>query len=478
MTIGRKIILFELNEVPFRVIDYYCQRHPDSFLARRLPECYQYETTTEDSVLSPWITWPTLQRGVTNGKHSIRHFGQDLSGIDRQFPPLWQILADRGIKTGVFGSLHTYPVPDSLANYAFYVPDTFAAGSECFPAYLSVFQEFNLLMARRSPRNVSTEVPWENALKVLLNIPRLGLRLETLLDIGRQLVTEKLKPWLKNRRRTYQVVLAFDLFLKQLQTTKPDFATFFTNHVASSMHRYWAATFPGDYENLGYDRDWVSRYEGEIDFAMSKFDRFFAELVDYVDRHREYTLWIATSMGQTAMHQEPLKTQLYATDLERFMSALGIPEEGWSRRAAMLPYVSILVEEEWAGRFREALSKLTICGQPMNFDEKQNGFFALLFGQKNLEKKQIDSAIFDGKIASFESLGLENIQIEDETDSTAYHIPQGSLIIYDPQDRSPKGSRTQISTLEITPTILKNFSIKVPDYMSDPERLSTAATVG
>ena len=42
-------------------------------------------------------------------------------------------------------------------------------------------------------------------------------------------------------RRTYQAGLAFDIFINFLQSTKPAFATFFTNHVASSMHRFWAA---------------------------------------------------------------------------------------------------------------------------------------------------------------------------------------------------------------------------------------------
>ncbi|HEY6563860.1 MAG TPA: hypothetical protein VIY86_05155, partial [Pirellulaceae bacterium] len=160
-TMGKKIVFFELNEVPYRIIDEYCRWRPKSAFARLLPKCFQYETYSEDrGHLSPWKTWPTLHRGVSNAQHFIEDFGQDLSEVDRDFPPLWRILSQNGIRTGVCGSLHTYPLPTDLSGYQFYLPDTFAAGSECFPKKLSIFQEFNLRMARESARNVSTKIPW------------------------------------------------------------------------------------------------------------------------------------------------------------------------------------------------------------------------------------------------------------------------------------------------------------------------------
>ena len=85
----KKIILFELNEVPFRIIDYFTDGHPESTLAKALPNCRKFETFSEDSGhLSPWTTWPTVHRGVPNDAHFIANFGQDLSEIDSEFPPV------------------------------------------------------------------------------------------------------------------------------------------------------------------------------------------------------------------------------------------------------------------------------------------------------------------------------------------------------------------------------------------------------
>ena len=466
----RKIIFFELNEVPFRIIDEYCQRHPHSSLATHLPECRQYETYAEDLVLSPWVTWPTVHRGVTDRDHGIHHLGQDLSEADKAFPPLWKTLASQGVKAGVFGSLHSYPLPTNVECYAFYVPDTFASGSECFPKELSVFQEFNLLIARHSSRNVSTIVPWKLALRLLAHRSRIGLRTSTLMDSAKQVLSEKFKSWRRIRRRTYQAVLAFDVFMKQVAETKPDFATFFTNHVASSLHRFWAAAHPQDYREFRYDRDWVLRYRHEIEFTMRKFDSFFARLVRFIDRNPDYSLWLVSSMGQAATTAEPLKTQLYATDIKQFMKTLGIGEGEWRQRAAMAPLISVYVATHQAPSFRSALNNLMVDRHPLEYEEGKKGFFSISFGHVNLDSKP-PYAIFNGKKIHYQELGLANIPVEDKTKTNAYHIPAGSLLIYDPKDHSPKTDRTQISTVEIASAILRNFSLGIPSYMSHSGQL-------
>ncbi len=463
----RKIILFELNEVPFRIIDAYCHWQPDSYLARYLPSCHQYITFTDDSTLSPWVTWPTLHRGVTDRQHAILHFGQDLANVNQAFPPLWQISASQGIKTGLFGPLHTYPIPQRLDNYCFYVPDTFAAGSECFPERLSTFQAFNLTMARHSARNVSATVPWKAALHFLLNCANLGVKLDTLVDITQQLMAETVEPWRRTRRRTYQSILAFDLFWKQLKTTRPSLAIFFTNHVAAFMHRYWAAAFPDDYETLEYDRDWLHRYGCEIQFAMKKFDCFFAHLVQFVDRHPDYTLWITSSMGQAATTAKPVKTQLYLTNVAKFMQRLDIPMDSWHQCPAMQPDISIFVSENWVAPFRASLENLNIDRGSVQFDQQNQGFFSLFFGHKNLPESA-SFATLNGRNIPFPELGLENVRIDDSANTNAYHIPDGSLIIYDPKNRPENVERKRISTLEISPTILKNFAIEIPNYMQKP----------
>lgn len=462
---GRKIIFFELNEVPYRIAEEYCRWRPTSNFARVFPRLRKYVTYAEDSKLSPWITWPSLHRGVSDAAHGIRYFGEDLRQRDQEFPPIWQILASQGVRTGLFGSLHSYPLPTDLASYAFYCPDIFAAGSECFPKKLSTFQELSLSMSRKSNRNVSSEVPWKMALRMLLSLPDLGFKFSTLCSTAGQLAAERFNSARRVRRRTYQVILAFDLFMKQLTREQPAFATFFTNHVASSMHRYWAAAFPKDYDAFGYSNEWVETYQHEILFTMDKFDAFLGRLLHFVDAHPEYVLWTASSMGQEATTAEPIESQLYLTDLTRFMTEIGLSAEDWSRQPAMEPDVAVRVRPGKCELMRTAVSKIVIEGEPLSVEEKENGFFNLHLGQQNLHHKEC-AAVFNGQALPFERLGMSVVKIDDMSNNNAYHIPAGTLFIYDPMDASAKGDATQISTLDVAPAIMKNYSIKVPHYMN------------
>jgi hypothetical protein len=62
---GQKIIVFELNEVPYRIMDDYCEKYPKSHLSKLLNSSRQYETYAEEpGVLTPTKTWPTVHRGV------------------------------------------------------------------------------------------------------------------------------------------------------------------------------------------------------------------------------------------------------------------------------------------------------------------------------------------------------------------------------------------------------------------------------
>jgi hypothetical protein len=80
-----------------------------------------------------------MHRGVANIDHKLSDLGQNLTDVDKDFPPIWEILSKNQFDVGVFGSLHSYSTTRDYNNYSFYVPDTFSNGPECYPDTLSVF---------------------------------------------------------------------------------------------------------------------------------------------------------------------------------------------------------------------------------------------------------------------------------------------------------------------------------------------------
>lgn len=466
----RRIMLFELNEVPWRIVDEFVADHPNSALARLLPRSRCYTSIAADrGHLSPWTTWPTLHRGVNDEQHMISAFGQDRAEADECFPPVWRMLRAAGVSVGVCGSLHTFPTPPDIDGYSFYLPDPFATEPTAHPAELVPFQEFQLMMVRASARNVDTAVPRDAALKFLRTSHRIGVRVGTYAALAGQLAAERRRPWLSTRRRSMQAIVAFDVYAKALTDTRPAFSSFFTNHVASAMHRYWAAGHPDDYDEIGLGDDWMDRYRQEVPWAMGRADRMIGRLADFADENPDYELWIASSMGQGPTMAQALETQLYLQDPGLFLREVaGVPEDGWSRRPAMNPQCNVRIAPEHVIAVEKALRMVTVAGTPLVFRQATDGFFSMDWGQPNLHDMP-DAVRVDGHACEPRSLGLATVEIEERSDTTAYHVPQGLLAIYDPQDPSVKPAvRRDVSVLEVAPAILHTFGVTVPGYMQEP----------
>ncbi len=455
-----KLIFFELNEVPVRIFDYYRRVRPGSWLAKNFDAFKKFRTHSENGGhLSPWNTWPTLHRGVSNEKHFISDFNQDLKEIDREFPPIWKLLADAGVKTGVFGSLHSYPMPEQPEKYTFYIPDVFAAGAECFPQQYELFQEINLRLSRESARNINRRIPYVDVLKLMAKSRTMGFKASTFLDVGRQLAEEKINSWKSVRRRTYQSVISFDVYCKLLSREKPAFSTFFTNHVASSQHRYWAALFPKDYEKLQYNQDWINTFSNEIIFTMDKTDQMLSRLAGFVNRNPDYQLMFTSSMGQDAVECEPIETQLYVTDHSKFFKLFGMDQADFSFLPSMLPQFNYKVKDP--AKFQSAINQLTVNNANVQFRVLGESRFSIDLGHQNLKETEIR---WNGQVIPLDATGMENVIIEDKSSATAYHIPGGHLFIYHPSFQKSDISATEIPTTEIMPGILRNFGVGVPSY--------------
>lgn len=463
----KKIILFELNEVPMRVLNEFCNRNPNSALAQLTVKGLTSETYTEDvGPLSPWITWPTLHRGVNNNHHTIKHLGQPLGEIDLAFPPVWKIAAENGAKIGLFGSLHTFPIPkENINNYLFYMPDTFSPDTDAMPSSLEKFQKFNLLMARESFRNVSTKVNIKEAIKLIPYLNELGFTFSTYQVIIKQLLSEKMTSKAKLRRRTIQSILAFDAFLANLERQKPDLATFFTNHVASAMHRFWGAKYPNDFDDLGYGSDWVESFSDEIDHSMRVADQMIMKIKQFIDRNSEYTLIVASSMGQAAASGEPILSELIIHEPSKFFEKIGIKDAQFKQMPAMNPDYSFLFDSI-SPQIHTKLNDVMfyVAGKKIKLDYSiKNNFMHINLGINNINEKLDFLIVRESKI-NLKDAGLKIIETDFKQGCTGYHIPEGILIQYS-NEQKPQKIKTGISSNEIAPAILSKIGVKVPSYM-------------
>lgn len=456
-----KLLVYELNEVPWEVIDLYLKKRPSSVLAEYLTEADQYTTHTVDSgILHPWSTWPTLHRGVSNDTHNIRYLNQDLSIADA-WPPVWDILNQNNVSTGIFGSLQSYP-PSTSDQMKFHIPDTFASGSETIPGKYSPFQAVNLRQTGKN-KAITSNVRLDD-LRTALGLPRCGIRPNTLFKIANHLVKERLNPAFKTRRPLLQPELAFDVFLNCLHNNQPQFVTFFTNHVAGIMHRYWKYSFPDDFDYTLRDNQTDAFNEESLLIAMDQFDKHLKILIPICKKYN-YELIVCSSMGQEAVDRGEALPEVALIDFGKFKKSTGMdfPVE---INLAMQPDVSFeFVDEKHIVQCTDILANVTdTSGKPImsvSYDPVGTTLTMKLGLSKTLP---IDKTVLvQGNRFSIDEIGLK---LFTRDVGTGYHQPEG--IMFWQNNNGPINSERQtIDTRAIAPTFLNHFGVHPANYMAE-----------
>ncbi|MGE0828727.1 MAG: hypothetical protein AB7O04_05165 [Hyphomonadaceae bacterium] len=440
--------------MPWRVVDWHVARRPKGALARLLERASPFVTVTKDvGELSPWITWPTLHRGVYNTDHGLLFLNQDRA-CAAAYPPLWDVAAKAGKSVGVFGSLQSYPPTDGLP-FAFFVPDTFAPSPQTIPPRFECFQRFNLERTRADGAIASKVKLDARALRDLVGMARNGLRLATIVQLGAQLVLEKWDPLHRARRPMWQAPVAFDMFRNAYARETPDFATFFTNHVAGIMHRYWKHAFP---EDFGYalqgprDRFHARSLGAAMDIVDAQLDWLMRTM-----EKRQGILVVASSMGQEAIMREEAEAEVRITDAAAFVRATGFSGP-FTQHLAMHPDFNFAFPTEAAARnFSERLHRINeLNGGNMIFRLTQAGPTV----NCGLSKDDQTWVLSDRLIGldesgaphslNFASAGLSLIKRDT---GTGYHCPEGMMLWFDPLV-APARERRRIESIEIAPMIL------------------------
>ena len=457
------LILYELNEVPKKLIDKYVQIKPNSAFAKLLKEGKLINTITYDTgELHPWTTWPTLHRGINNDKHNIKFLNQPLDESE-VFPPIWNILQKNDIKIGVFGSLQSYP-PLKAKNVSFFLPDTFAPTPDAFPSNLKTFQEFNLKICSEN-KAISEGISKNLYFKFLELIIKRILSFKTLSRVIIHYLKEKLNCKYRKRRALIQPILGFDLFFKSLDKYKPRFSTFFTNHVAGIIHRYWRDLFPEDfnssniYETNKFNKDSVIK-------AMDIADRQINKLMKYCDKN-SINLWIASSMGQKKREEIALSIDIQIFDMQLFLESINLNPNHYVEKPAMQPDICIEYSNE--NDFKKLTKNLEsirdVSGNKIIEQRYKNEGKVVNLSIK-MTKDLVQNRIIkiNEKIKNPENIGIKFISRDP---GTAYHTPEGIFIMYGSETHKYKFSEKEfLDTTKIAPMILDIFNIKNPSYMN------------
>jgi len=425
----RPLLVLEINEVPWKVIDRFSKLPQLKNIQKFFASSKNLTTLTVDSgELSPWVTWPSFYRGMSNHDHGIKNLGQDVNTFRGK--PLWEEYRDRGLSIGICGTLQSWPARDP-GPAGFYIPDTFAHDEKCYPSFLEPLQRFNLRQVQENGRVLNSKIPLQKEVfQLLKSILKTGITAKTYWQIIRQLISERFDRHRLARRPIFQGILFWDVF-KNLYSKKviPEFASFFTNHVASIMHRYWDHFFPEDFPNKVQSGPLF--HSETMIYALEVVDKIFSDAMEFQQKHPDLIIAVATSMGQDAVHRDEYNGYSAAiVDSAKFLKSFGASENDFKVNLAMVPQVSFeirngglrremkrLIEASTATdgstlfKVDEVGISLTITIETPSVNAIQSGRLRIKSTQSFIELKWQDA-------------GIQMYAVEA---GTAYHTPEGIL---------------------------------------------------
>jgi hypothetical protein len=466
----RDVILYELNEVPWRVVDYYIERRPDSHMAALLRGGQCLTTHHDDSAhLSPERTWPTLHTSTYD--HNSFDLGQDPATF--RGDPIWDVADRAGLSVGIFGPMQSWPARQ-FGSGGFYIPDTFSQDSKTYPASLQKFQEFNLAMTVELGFSSDAPLKPKALLAEGFDIARRGLTPGSAFTVAAHLASEKRDSRYKARRPALQALLAFDLYWRLHRKHRPRLSIFFTNHVAAMMHRYWGDAMPDYTDSYEYTTDEV--FGGFIMTAMDYTDRQLGRIRKYLAANPESLLVVAASMGQG-----PIPTGAFSDrDLfvlenpAQLLSRLGLQSAESS--LAMFPGISLVFADEAAAR--EAITPV----ESIKTDDGQQLFSSPVFPRRREGKTatftrrtllphppsiKLDADSGQHSRLRYRPLGTDSELVATPAElglaarqipgggNTAYHTAEGILLAYG-AGISPNPSRKKVDVLDVGPSLLAN----------------------
>ncbi|KAA0098138.1 hypothetical protein CIW49_15915 [Mycolicibacterium sp. P1-18] len=459
----RDLILYELNEVPWSIVDYFVEKRPHSNLAALLDGGLSVTTVnTGPETLTPWRTWPSLHNSMYD--HNSFDLGQDPTTFRGE--PIWNVAEKAGLSVGLFGPMQSWPARQ-FAHGGFYVPDTFSQDSETFPATMRGFQDFNLSMTQTMAFDANVALDPKALARAGVDMLRHGVTPRSMATVARHLVRERKDYRHKAFRAALQVLPGFDLYWKLHVENNPRLSVFFTNHVASMMHRFWGDAMPGYTDLYDYTPDDV--FGGFIEASMELADQQFGRIRKYLAANPRTVLVVAASMGQ-----EPVETRFGEADMllledhDRFAAHLGLNCAEWA--LAMYPMLSAVFADEEDARNAVApiesvvaegigpvFSRVRLEGKTVTF--LLRGYETAVAGAGS--GPDVSSPMTFTPAGSAQTVTAAPAELGFTTrtrtggDNSGNHIPQGMLLAYG-AGIGPDPARREVDVLDVAPSLLAN----------------------
>ena len=303
-----RVLLLEFNEITPSLVDRFMR---DGFLPhfKRLYERSSvYLTDAGETILEPWVQWPTIHYG--NDQHGVQFLGE---GREIDFSGIATILSRAGRRVGVFGTMNS--------NYrdlnGYLVPDPWDDPKHVAPSDVQPFFTFMSQHIKENSRHATAKAP--DVLGFLRFMLGNGLSLRTVSAIVKQLVRETIRPALKWRRALVLDLLQYDVFRHLNARFNVEFASFFSNSTAHLQHYFWRDMEPGRFA-VAPDATSDPSLKYAIRDAYIAMDALLGRIVS---DHPDARIFLCSGFSQKAW-DETTKCTYRPHQFEQFLDFAGV----------------------------------------------------------------------------------------------------------------------------------------------------------
>lgn len=408
-----KVIVIEVNEIPPYLFEDYIRQNPNSALAALKERSKKFTTLADDvseEFLYPSQSWASFNSGVCFDEHRVHWYNDSKV----KCPQVWDELAV-DYSVGTVNVVHSSSYKNASA-FNYYIPDPYTHKTDTLPKEFEPFQRFKVSQTFKSGRVSSVKIGRKDVFDAIGFVKYLSLK-----SFSQSISSIFNKKFLgKNERlRNVEFQMHADIFFNCLKARPADINVFFTNHIASQMHRYIGAKYPNEAVEENFGSNWIAKFEGEVFYSVSLLDSYLRKIIKLCN-FDEDLLVITSSMGQGTEEKYSKKYKTtYVAFPEVFWGAVLPAEFKYNILGAMVPQLTLdCGSNEEAEKVRAYLSRLEVVGLNLQVDLLDSMLTASV-------KFSGDIFCIAGKELSLEQLGAKRV-LEDRQ-NTGKHIPEGIL---------------------------------------------------